>query len=202
MSDNATAQPPLPDLTRILTGPPGKVLLPLVALLALIILNYFSLPGGGSLSLMLTGLMLGAATVIVWTARFVVGLLRSDGRSGLRRHWVRWACAPLMGVAVLGLVYADLPFTARFALSESSLEQVARTVASGGESAQHDDHWAGLYPLTSIERIDGGARFLVSDTGFLDHYGFAWSPGGEPPDESHTGYTHIRGPWYVWESRF
>ncbi|MEV4114548.1 hypothetical protein [Nonomuraea sp. NPDC049695] len=202
MSDNATAQPPLPELTRILIGPPGKVLLPLVALLALIILNYWSLPGGGSLSLMVTGLMLGLATVVVWTARFVVGLLRSDGRSGLRRHWVRWACAPVMGVAVVGIVFADLPFTARFALSESSLEQVARTVASGDESTEYDDQWAGLYPLTSIERIEGGARFLVSDTGFLDHYGFAWSPGGEPSDESHTGYTHIRGPWYIWESRF
>ncbi|MEV4353255.1 hypothetical protein [Nonomuraea sp. NPDC049625] len=202
MSDDATAQPPLPELTRILIGPPGKVLLPLVVLLALIILNHWSLPGGGPFPLVLTGLLLGLATVVVWTARFLVGLLRSDGRAGLRRHWLRWACAPVIGVAVVGLVYTDLPFAARFAFSEASLEQLARTVASGDEAGGHDDQWAGLYPLTSIERIEGGARFLVSDTGFLDRYGFAWSPGGEPPDESHTGYTHIRGPWYVWESRF
>ncbi|WP_433437577.1 hypothetical protein [Nonomuraea sp. CA-141351] len=202
MSDDATTQPPLPELTRILTGPPGKVLLPLVALLALVILNAWSTPGGGLFPLILLGPMLGLATIVVWTARFVVALLRFDGRSGLRRHWVRWACAPVIGMTVVGLVYADLPFTARFALSEASLERFARTVTSGAESAEHTDQWVGLYPLTSIERIEGGARFLVSGSGFLDHYGFAWSPGGEPPAESHTGYTHLEGPWYVWESRF
>ncbi|MGN9847128.1 hypothetical protein ACTMTI_54505 [Nonomuraea sp. H19] len=177
-------------------------MIPFVALVGLIILYNRSLPGGGSFSLWMLGLMLTPGVVIVWAARFGVGLLRSDGRPGLREHWVRWAVAPVMGVAVIGAVYVDLPFTARFAISEASLEHLAQAVASGAESAEHDDQWVGLYPLTSIERIEGGARFLVSDTGFLDHYGFAWSPKGRPAEESHTGYTHIRGPWYVWESRW
>ena len=202
MPENATPPPPLPALTRILIGPPGKVLLPLVALLALIILNNSSLPGGGSFQLLLMGLGLAYGTIIVWVARFVVALFRSDGRSMLRRHWVRWAAAPVMAVAVIGSVYADLPFSARFALSESSLESLARTVASGPASTDDADQWVGLYPLTSISRTEDGARFLVDGTGFLNQYGFAWSPKGPPAEESHTDYTHIQGPWYIWEMQW
>ncbi|MEU1388825.1 MULTISPECIES: hypothetical protein [unclassified Nonomuraea] len=202
MSENVAEQPPLPALTRALVGPPGKVLLPLVAVVGLLMLDHTSMPGGGSFTLLLAGLLLAVGTVVVWVARFAVGLLRSDGRPGLRRHWARWAAAPLMGVTVIALVFTGVPFEVRFALSESRLEQFARTVAADTKAVEHEDQWVGLYPLTSIGRVPGGARFLVSDTGLFDRYGFAWSPGGEPPEESHTGYTHLEGPWYVWESRF
>ncbi|MER6512395.1 hypothetical protein ABT158_36685 [Nonomuraea sp. NPDC001636] len=202
MSENVAERPPLPALTRALVGPPGKVLLPLVAVAGLIVLDYTSVPGGGSLTLLLAGLALLVGTVVVWVARFAVGLLRSDGRPGLRRHWARWTAAPVMGVIMTALVFTRVPFEARFALSESELEQFARTVAADTTTVRREDQWVGLYPLTSIERLPGGARFLVSDTGFLDRYGFAWSPGGTPPEESHTAYTHLEGPWYVWESRF
>jgi hypothetical protein len=200
MSNNTT-QRSLSTLSRILMGPPGWVLIPLIALVGLIVLNDRSMPGGGPFELIILGLALALGTAVVWIPRFVVALLRSDRRPGLRKHWIRWAAGPLMAVAVVGLVHFDLPFTARFALSEASLERFAQTVASGPESAKYGDQWVGLYPLTSVQRIEGGARFLVSGTGFLDHYGFAWSPKGMPADETHTGYTHIEGPWYVWESR-
>jgi hypothetical protein len=178
------------------------MLIPLIALSGLIILNDRSMPGGGPFALAMLGLALTFGTITVWIPRFVVALLRSDGRPGLRRYWIRWASGPIMAAAVIGLMYFDLPFTARFALSETNLERFAQAIASGPESAEHADQWVGLYPLTSIERIEGGARFLVSGTGFLDQYGFAWSPKGLPPDETHTGYTHLHGPWYVWESRW
>ncbi|MFI7466928.1 hypothetical protein [Nonomuraea sp. NPDC049646] len=202
MSENVAERPPLPALTRALVGPPGKVLLPLVAVVGLIMLDYTSMPGGGSFTLLLAGLVLAVVTVVVWVARFAVGLLRADGRPGLRRHWVRWTAAPLMGVTVTALVLTGVPSEVRFALSESALERFARTVAADTRAVEHEDQWVGLYPLTVIQRMPGGARFLVSDTGLFDQYGFAWSPGGEPPEESHTGYTHLEGPWYVWESRF
>ncbi|MEZ0071075.1 hypothetical protein [Planotetraspora sp. GP83] len=199
--DDAAEQPRLPALTRVLTGPPGRVLLPLVALAGLILLHDRSLPGGGPIAIFLLGLLIAFIAVIVWIPRFGVGLLRSDGRPGLLKHWARWAAAPVMGLAVAGLVHFDVPFTARFALSEASLERVARAVATGTEP-ESGDRWVGLYPVTSIERIEGGARFLVSDTGFLDQYGFAWSPKAPPTEESRTVYTHMDGPWYVWESRW
>ncbi|MER6577235.1 hypothetical protein [Nonomuraea sp. NPDC001023] len=202
MSENAVERPPLPALTRALVGPPGKVLLPLVAVVGLIVLNYTSVPGGGSFTLLLAGLALFVGTAVVWVARFAVGLLRSDGRPGLRRHWVRWTAAPLMGVIVTALVLTGAPFNARFALSEPGLEQFARTVAADTGAVRREEQWVGLFPLTSIERVPGGARFLASDTGFIDRYGFAWLPGGAPAEESHSEYTHLEGPWYVWESRF
>ncbi len=189
-------------LTRVLIGPPGWVLHSLVALAGLIILSNYSLPGGGDFIRLLLALSIALGTTIVWTARFGVGLLRSDGRPRLRERWLRWVTAPIMGVAVIGLTYFDVPSTARFALSESSLEDFARTVAAQPEDAEIGDTWVGLYPLTEIEPNEGGARFLVSGTGFLDHYGFAWSPKGPPPEESHTRYTHMDGPWYLWVSRF
>ncbi|MFF4197808.1 hypothetical protein [Nonomuraea sp. NPDC001831] len=202
MSENAVERPPLPALTRALVGPPGKVLLPLVAVVGLIVLDYTSVPGGGSFTLLLAGLALAVGTAVVWVARFAVGLLRSDGRPGLRRHWVRWTAAPLMGVIVTALVLTGAPFSARFALSEPGLEQFARTVAADTGAVRREEQWVGLFPLTSIERVPGGARFLVSDTGFIDRYGFAWLPGGAPAEESHSEYTHLEGPWYVWESQF
>jgi hypothetical protein len=120
----------------------------------------------------------------------------------LRRHWIRWTAAPVMAVAVIALISAGMPFKARFALSESSLESFARTVASSPASTDHPDQWVGLYSLTSIDRTEDGAQFLISDTGFLNRYGFAWSPKGPPAEESHTGYTHVQGPWYIWEMQW
>jgi hypothetical protein len=141
----------------------------------------------------LTRVLVGPPGWLLIAVAAVAGLL------ALHHDWVRWAVAPAMGVAVIALAYADVPFNARFALSEASLERFAQSVASG---AKHGDQWVGLYPLTWSERIDGGARFLVSETGFLDSYGFAWIPNGRPAEESRTEYTHIEGPWYVWEHRF
>jgi hypothetical protein len=185
-----------------LIGPPGRVLIPLVALAGLLILNDRSLPGGGSGGAMLLGFALAFSAVVVWSARFIVGALRPDGRRGLRRHWIRWLAAPLMGVTVIGLLYFNVPSPARFALSEPSLERFARQISATGETTEHPDRRIGLYALTQIERIEGGARFLVSGTGFLNSHGFAWSPKGMPEVESHTDYIHIRGPWYEWVSRW
>ncbi|GAA4231004.1 hypothetical protein FHR32_005706 [Streptosporangium album] len=145
----------------------------------------------------LFGGFLGLVIVIVWTPRFVVTLLCADGRPGLRRYWARWAAAPLMGVIVTGLVHFDVPYTARFALSETSLERYARAVAAGTEP-ETQEKMVGLFPLVSVERTDTGARFLVRGTGFLGSYGFAWSPVAEPPGGDEGDYEHLRGHWYEW----
>jgi hypothetical protein len=79
--ENATAQPPLPALTRILIGPPGKLLIPVAALVGLIALNHASMPGGGPLEWALLGIVLLLGTAIALFARFVVALLRSDRKS-------------------------------------------------------------------------------------------------------------------------
>ncbi|MDP9861741.1 MULTISPECIES: hypothetical protein [Streptosporangium] len=193
-------QPGLPPLIRALIGPPGRLLLPATALAGSLLMYGVSVPGDYFLTVMLAG-FLCLVLAIVWIPRFVVALLRADGRPGLRRHWLRWAAAPVMGAAVTGLLYFDVPATARFALSEASLERFARAVAAG-EELEVGGRWVGLYTLDWAERTDGVVRFLVAGTGFIDRYGFAWSPGGEPPDDYGGAYHHLRGPWYEWREDF
>ncbi|WP_406317089.1 hypothetical protein OHA77_07765 [Streptosporangium sp. NBC_01639] len=198
-SDSSTSRgqgPLLSPFTRTLTGPPGRWLLPLVAFAGLVLLYGVSAPGGYFMETMFGG-FLGLVLVIVWAPRFVVALCRADGRPGLRRHWTRWAAAPLMGVAVIGLVHFDVPYTARFALSETSLERYAQAVAAGTEP-EIQEKTVGLFSLASIERTGTGARFRVRGTGFLSSYGFAWSPGGEPSGDYEGEYEHLRGHWYEW----
>ncbi|TYB65433.1 hypothetical protein FXF51_19695 [Nonomuraea sp. PA05] len=199
---DAASTPALAPLLRTLARPPGWWLLGFVTAVWLILVNSLSLPGGGPFRLLMLTVPLALGTITVWTARLAAALARRDGRAGLRRHWARWAAAPVLGVSVIAMAYTDLPFSVRFALSEASLERYARTVASRPDSVR-ESRWVGLFPLQDAEAIEGGgARFLVRDSGFLDRFGFAWSPAGMPPDESHTGYERIGGAWYRWTSRF
>ncbi|WP_327084977.1 hypothetical protein OIE66_21670 [Nonomuraea sp. NBC_01738] len=184
---------PLPPLARMLTGPPGAPLLGAAGVTALIVLNYASVPGGGNILVLLAALTAGSWVAIGWLARFAVGLARADGRGGIRGHWVRWAAAPVIGLIVAGLTWSDLAFQARFAASRPGLESYARSVEAGSEF----DGWAGLYPVSSPERLGThGVRFLVDGSGFIDRYGFAYLPGGAV--EESGDYTHLDGPWYVW----
>ncbi|MEV8630628.1 hypothetical protein AB0395_03135 [Streptosporangium sp. NPDC051023] len=87
----------------MLIGPPGRVLLPVTALAALLLLYGDSVPGGYFMTSIL-GVLLALGVAVVWTPRFLVGLFRADGRPGLYRHWPRWAVVPLAGVAVVALL--------------------------------------------------------------------------------------------------
>ncbi|MBB2909192.1 hypothetical protein FHS43_000438 [Streptosporangium becharense] len=196
----------LPPLTRVLVGPPGRWLLPGFALTGLMLLYGASVPGGYFLMQMFGGL-LALVLAIVWMSRFVVGLLRADGRAGLRRHWVRWAVPPVISAAVIGLLSVDAPLTARFRLSEASLERVAREVAAG-RHPERDEQWIGLFHVSAIHQHEAGASFLVKGAGFLNREGFTWSPAGKP-DANRDGYgdgenyyRHIHGPWYRWTEGF
>ena len=112
-----------------------------------------------------------------------------------RRGWAPWMFVPL--VLVLGtvlLVKADAPLRVRFALSEPSLERYARSVRNDYDS----DRWWGLYFVDDVEKIPGGARFMVTDlTMDWKSYGFAYSP-DRVPDPEEGNYEHLKGPWYIW----
>ncbi|MFI7643993.1 hypothetical protein [Nonomuraea sp. NPDC049400] len=92
------------------------------------------------------------------------------------------------------LVKADAPLHARFALSEPSLERYARSVRSDNDS----DRWWGLYFVDDVEKIPGGARFMVTElTMDRKSYGFACIP-DRGPDPEERGCEHFKGPWYIW----
>lgn len=157
----------------------------------LLTLNEASTPG-----LSLSGaLMLGVCYVLL--AAWLIGVLI---RALVKRTWTRFMLVPLalvLGTALL--VKVEAPLHARFALSESSMEHHARSLRSEyGSPGQ----W-GLFQAGYVEKIPGGARFLV--TGLTVQgvsYGFAYSPNGAPdPDKwpSVGPYEHFKGSWYIWK---
>ncbi|MFI9596274.1 hypothetical protein [Nonomuraea sp. NPDC052265] len=112
-----------------------------------------------------------------------------------RRARASWMVVPL--ALVLGtvlLVKVDAPLHARFALSQPSLERHARSVRDDYASRR----WWGLYRVGEVEKISGGARFLVTSLTMDGRsYGFAYSP-DRVPDPQEGRYEHFKGPWYVW----
>ncbi|WP_424527901.1 hypothetical protein ACOZ38_00625 [Sphaerisporangium viridialbum] len=189
-----------PVLVRALTGSPGALLLGATAVTGSLTLYAFSAPGGYFLE-MVAAMAATYVLGIVWIPRFVVAALRRDGRPGLRRHWARWIAVPIAGALVAGLVVLDMPFRARFAFSEPHFTRLAQAVASGTEPGLRDSRWVGLFPVDNVQRLGGGILFDIEGTGFLDGYGIAWSPKGEPgPGEDgydRVRYEHLEGPWYT-----
>lgn len=121
----------------------------------------------------------------IWLAWMSVSAVR-------RRAWTYWMFVPL--ALVLGtvlLIKIDAPFHARFAMSESSLERHARSVRG-----DHDgDEWWGLYQVDHVQKIPGGARFLITSlTLDWQSYGFAYSPDRAPdPDVASTSTSRALG---------
>ena len=107
--------------------------------------------------------------------------------------------APALAVVVAALVWFDVPLHARYRLSRPAMDAAARKVVAHPEQARRM-HRIGLWPTDRVEPIRGGMRFAVSGAGFLDAQGFAYSPDGEPARVgAEDVYTHLDGPWYVWD---
>lgn len=122
-------------------------------------------------------------------------LVRVQGPGERRRVWESWMFVPValaLGTALM--VKLDAPLHARFALSEASLERYARSVTDDYASRR----WWGLYWVDEVEKIPGGARFMVtSHTLDWKSYGFAYIP-DRLPDPAEGMYEHFKGPWYLW----
>lgn len=132
---------------------------------------------------------------IVWIGRFGFVLAR---RQPTTREIAAWLALPVLVVATAAAVLADAPFKARYELSRPAMDRAAQSVLAG-----HRDPAAieqiGLWEVDRAEKVPGGFRFLVKETGFLDPVGFAYSPHGAPPYIGEDSYWHLEGAWYVWE---
>jgi hypothetical protein len=95
-------------------------------------------------------------------------------------------------------VILDVPLRARFAASRPALEALAAELSAPDASSTRPDRAVGLFDAERIERIDGGFRFLVRDSGFLDPVGFAYSMDGQPPVIGEDSYAPFEGLWWIW----
>jgi hypothetical protein len=106
---------------------------------------------------------------------------------------------PALVPVVWALVHFDVALQARYRLSRGAMDATAQRVLAHPERAR-SIHRIGLWPTDRVEKIPGGMRFTVSGAGFLDAGGFAYSPKRRPANVGgEDAYTHLDGPWYLWD---
>jgi hypothetical protein len=192
----ATDAPAAPNEPAAPATPGVKALAIGVSVLAVLSLWAVSVPGSYfGLVLLLVYPWLGAAAV--WVIQ-VIRVGRWKGSAGIRS--LRWLLATGVVVVVTALAcWLQAPLYLRFALSLSQMNAVAAQLSAADPDAVLTDQWIGLFDAERIERINGGMRFLVKGTGFLDPGGFAYSPSGEPEIIGEDWYQPFVGPWWLWE---
>ena len=134
-------------------------------------------------------ILVGAAWLVSVAARVIRG----------RQLEPADAVVPALTVIVGALVLLDAPLHARYRLSRSAMDAAAERVIPHPGQARTIHH-IGFWPTDRVEKIPGGTRFTVSGAGFLDAGGFAYSPSGAPANVGGEDvYTHLDGPWYLWD---
>ncbi|MEV1005550.1 hypothetical protein [Nonomuraea sp. NPDC050202] len=173
---------------RLTRNPLAPLFTAATGLASLLTLIEASTPGLSYWALALALYWLVLAIAMAWFVRML-------GPGERRRAWKPWMFVPVaLALGTVLLVELDAPLHARFALSEPSLERYARSVRDDHDSRR----WWGLYWVDDVEKIPGGARFMVtSPTMNWKSYGFAYIPDRVPGPEEGV-YEHFRGPWYTW----
>lgn len=131
----------------------------------------------------------------LWVAYLVI---RSIEERGLR--WIRWPDL-LVGIAmviVLMLAATEAPYEVRLSLAKPGMTADARAVIAKPSRARRTKQ-IGTWPAEDVQTFKGGMRFIVPEQGWLDRVGFAYSPGGEPPQFGEDYYTDIGDGWWLWD---
>ena len=169
--------------------------------------------------------LLGAAALLalaaVWSVRLLVYLV-----SVVRRQTVGsvlpFLVAPLGLAAIVGLVAADAPFRARWAVSVDDLDAFVASAPHGTVQPEPDGDgdvlgegdgdslewqtldapdWVGAFLIHRAARVGEAVILYESTGGFIDSVGFAHLPDGPDPAlenglfEDPT-FRHIEGDWY------
>jgi hypothetical protein len=187
---------PHPERQRWVLGPPG-----IIVFLAtgFAILAAFDANSRQSFAVQLFAL--GASTVValVWLFRFLETVWRTHLRWPVS-HWARWLAVPLLFVAAYLMTEAGVPFDVRLALSREAMNRAAAEVIAGDTTTRSS---IGLYPVTQVERLPNGMRFLVAGSGMIDTIGFAWFRTGQPdPPDGSDRYEPLDGGWWLWIDAF
>jgi hypothetical protein len=155
-------------------------------------------PGGQIYSAM-TGISLWMLVGVVWLARLTgrrsVASYYQRPAATIRGHWSRWTVAPALFIAWI-FIFSDASWPQRlaFRISKQSLEQRVRLVEEFG--AQAGVGRAGLLNVRLVQFIHEGVRFYTGPGYDGVPCGYAYCPGGRPPDSSMNFYWPYDGPWY------
>jgi hypothetical protein len=131
--------------------------------------------------------------VLAFAARLSLSFATGSGLRGDLRGLARWAAVPTIVVVVAFLVSTGTPMRAGLHLAKPAMTEFA------ADRDARKPGWVGPYAVERAERLEnGGARFMIKYSGFLDGSGFVYSPGGPPPRIHDDYYEHLHGPWYSW----
>lgn len=186
-------------IAQFLLKPPGWPSHAAVATTVLLSLVACSAPGGYFGLAMLAGALWIAVAFSWWSRGFLYSVLRRKYKKDWpvsNRTSMRWLVMPLALVVSVVLVVCNVPLHLAFWVSRPSMEALAKEVINGAKP-QLPAQWVGVFYVESIEKTETGMRFIVSDTGILDHAGFEWSAMALPENGSERR-SHFDGSWYTW----
>lgn len=167
----------------------------MVALAATLATFAFSLsiPGGDFELWAASGGVLVFA-VIAWAIAVVWAVVR--GQASVLRRPLTWA-APVALLIAVAMEITSAPMQIRYTTNKSEMNAAVKAVAADPSSAAKIDRIGNLR-VEEVQRIPGGMRFLVKDSGWLDPAGFAYSADGEPRSYGEDLYEPLSDGWWVW----
>jgi len=173
---------------------------PLVVIAAMAMLLSLYAASGPSPYFFAELLAVGAWVIAIgWWGIGVITMLALRARR--RRVRVGWGlvAAPVLLIATVLLVAADLPLRTAFLIARPAMEQIAQAQLKSPDGTE----------LTTDVNVYGTCRFShdgdavtieVEGAGFMDLWGFVYCPVGSPHTAGRA--TSIGGPWYRWYLRF
>ncbi|GAA2986763.1 hypothetical protein [Streptosporangium longisporum] len=179
--------------------PPGWCYHAAVVITALVVAWWVSIPFPYAESGVLVILVL-VPLVSYWIIRLIVALTRDA--EAVRHRFLGWLALPVIVGGLWLAVSADLPFTARFAVSQASMERLAQNVLRGGPRDVPTCAGAGLFPMCGHiagedENAPIGVELQIIDWPITGSRCFVWAPHGQPRAEDYEyGLRHLTGPWW------
>jgi hypothetical protein len=132
---------------------------------------------GMSGTAVVVGLTAGAGIALVWGICFALEMQATQLRMPTRT-WASWLGVPVVALLALALSWSNLPMTARFEMSRSSLEEAAARAEAG---ATVGPGWIGLVHVEGVAVTDGTTVFVLYGDGIgLEGCGLAYAHGRDP----------------------
>lgn len=193
----------VPSWARRFLTLPGAVFHAAVQGACLAALVAAALPGGLAPA---AGIAIGSLTLLglVWAVRaaaFLLTLALIRPPSAPRGAGCRFAIAPIVVLATVGMIALQLPARVAFRLSRPQMDRWVERVMCGDRAALREGR-IGLYPARDISFTEHGVWFRVPWTMPNGGSGFLFSPSERPLTTGEMTYWRRGGGWYEWAHDF